>query len=151
MSSQVKRKRNRVPLSCTICRKRKVKCDKTRPHCQQCSKTGVAHLCHYMEQTWAEEAEKELSKESELKQLRERVKSLEETLSKVHSTSNNTPESNIPEEPKLLQQNKYDNDELDLTRQFDMLHLKNNGTVHLGATHWLAIMKGCLLYTSRCV
>lgn len=142
MSSQVKRKRNRVPLSCTICRKRKVKCDKTRPHCQQCSKTGVAHLCHYMEQTWAEEAEKELSKESELKQLRERVKSLEETLSKVHSTSNNTPESNIPEEPKLLQQNKYDNDELDLTRQFDMLHLKNNGTVHLGATHWLAIMKG---------
>ncbi|SCW02561.1 LAFE_0F09164g1_1 [Lachancea fermentati] len=144
MASQVKRKRNRVPLSCTICRKRKVKCDKTRPHCQQCSKTGVAHLCHYMEQTWAEEAEKELSKEAELKQLRERVKSLEETLSKIHSVSNNTPDSNtaVLDEPKLAQQNNYDNDELDLTRQFDMLHLKNNGTVHLGATHWLAIMKG---------
>ncbi|SCV03710.1 LAMI_0H10330g1_1 [Lachancea mirantina] len=144
MASESKRKRNRVPLSCTICRKRKVKCDKTRPHCQQCVKTGVAHLCHYMEQTWAEEAEKELSKESELKQLRERVKSLEESLSKIHSASNNTPDSNVAlsDEPKLVQQNIHDNDELDLTRQFDMLHLKNNGTVHLGATHWLAIMKG---------
>lgn len=156
MTSQLKRKRNRVPLSCTICRKRKVKCDKTRPHCQQCSKTGVAHLCHYMEQTWAEEAEKELSKDSELKQLRERIKALEETLSKMHSASSNTPESasvaleepramqesKVFQEPKPLQGNKYDNDELDLTRQFDMLHLKNNGTVHLGATHWLAIMKG---------
>lgn len=156
MGAQMKRKRNRVPLSCTICRKRKVKCDKTRPHCQQCSKTGVAHLCHYMEQTWAEEAEKELSKESELKQLRERIKALEETLAKMHSASSNTPESasvaleeprvfqesKLIQEPKLLQSNKYDNDELDLSRQFDMLHLKNNGTVHLGATHWLAIMKG---------
>lgn len=91
-SSKIKRKRNRIPLSCTICRKRKVKCDKLRPHCQQCTKTGVAHLCHYMEQTWAEEAEKELLKDNELKKLRERVKSLEKTLSKVHSSpsSNST-------------------------------------------------------------
>lgn len=154
-SSQSKRKRNRVPLSCTICRKRKVKCDKGRPQCQQCVKTGVAHLCHYMEQTWAEEAEKELSKDSELKQLRERVKSLEETLSKVHATMGNSPISAGQQSPVLTTElvtsttranasinGKYDNDELDLTRQFDMLHLKNNGTVHLGATHWLAIMKG---------
>ncbi|SCU90637.1 LAME_0E09406g1_1 [Lachancea meyersii CBS 8951] len=157
MAEGNKRNRNRVPLSCTICRKRKVKCDKTRPHCTQCVKAGVAHLCHYMEQTWAEEAEKELSKDAELKQLRERIKALEKTLSKMHASSSGTPDSaaagleeapvsqgpNISsQEPKLLDSSKYDSDELDLTRQFDMLHLKNNGTVHLGATHWLAIMKG---------
>lgn len=152
-TGKVKRKRNRIPLSCTICRKRKVKCDKTRPHCEQCMKTGVAHLCHYMEQSWAEEAEKEISKETELKQLRDRVKSLEESLSKVHSVCSNTPDSNMlvldtgndisGEDSKFLtSHSKYNNDELDLTRQFDMLHLKNNGTIHLGATHWLAIMKG---------
>ncbi|CDO96400.1 unnamed protein product [Kluyveromyces dobzhanskii CBS 2104] len=130
-----------------------------------------------MEQTWAEEAEKELSKDSELKQLRERVKSLEETLSKVHATTTSnvasvsaiqSPASDglngacphsggshqqlltgSSENSPILStdqlnsiESKYDNDELDLTRQFDMLHLKNNGTVHLGATHWLAIMKG---------
>lgn len=143
-----KKKRNRVPLSCTICRKRKVKCDKTKPHCNQCTKTGVAHLCHYMDQTWAEEAEKELTKESELKLLRERVKSLEEMLSNIHSTSsinNSTPISNQAS-PKIIPESssddRYKNDELDLTKQFDMLHLKNNGTIHLGTTHWLAIMRG---------
>ncbi|KAH3900434.1 Hap1p SCDLUD_003415 [Saccharomycodes ludwigii] len=177
-----KRKRNRVPLSCTICRKRKVKCDKTRPHCKQCEKTGMSHLCHYMEQSWAEEAEKELSKDVELKELRDRVKSLEEMLNKVHSNNNSppesitndlsltsnsisnsqnviklsdknkkclkgeTPDSKKEDDSKLSQEeqlfSKYDNDELDLTKRFDMLHLKNTGTVHLGATHWLAIMKG---------
>ena len=211
-SSKIKRKRNRIPLSCTICRKRKVKCDKFRPHCQQCTKTGVAHLCHYMEQTWAEEAEKELLKDNELKKLRERVKSLEKTLSKVHSSpsSNSLKSYNTPESSNLfmgndenstlvntngsvssashMQQhhhhqqqqqqqqqqhlqhqgqsqsqsqqqqdfaknananssslsisNKYDNDELDLTKDFDLLHIKSNGTIHLGATHWLSIMKG---------
>lgn len=198
--SKIKRKRNRVPLSCTICRKRKVKCDKTRPHCNQCTKTGVAHLCHYMEQSWAEEAERELSKDTELKNLRERVKYLERTLNKLHassaSTANGTPDARSPSDstnksPQVIENNdnngnnsnhninnnspgvansnedmrfktnsntisnnttdnglilnpkdKYDNDELDLTKQFDMLHIKNNGTIHLGATHWLAIMKG---------
>lgn len=151
-NNKMKRKRNRIPLSCTICRKRKVKCDKTRPNCEQCSKTGVAHLCHYMEQTWAEEAEKEISKDSELKKLKSRVKALEEALVKAQASSySQTPDSDTPlleetsplrGEPTLSGGGKHDNDELDLTRQFDMLHLRNNGIIHLGATHWLAIMKG---------
>ncbi|CCF59983.1 hypothetical protein KAFR_0I02030 [Kazachstania africana CBS 2517] len=151
-----KRKRNRIPLSCTICRKRKVKCDKIRPHCNQCTKTGVAHLCHYMEQSWAEEAEKELSKENEIKNLKERIKHLEKSLLKV-SSNLNTPENisntmsplsnhstveNLSSSANNNYKDKYDADELDLTKQFDMLHIKNNGTIHLGATHWLAIMKG---------
>lgn len=199
---KVKRKRRRIPLSCTICRKRKIKCDKTRPRCEQCTKSGVGHLCHYMEQSWAEQAVKDLSKDMELKQLRERVKYLERTLNKLHgnsasnfdgasygrsspnligqsphadnileNNSNSNSNSNLVEgiqhvtsvanentdfnknggisgdvsrsdELILNQRGKYDNDELDLTKQFDMLHIKNNGTIHLGATHWLAIMKG---------
>ena len=200
---KVKRKRRRIPLSCTICRKRKIKCDKTRPRCEQCTKSGVGHLCHYMEQSWAEQAVKDLSKDMELKQLRERVKYLERTLNKLHGnpasnfdgtpysqsrtiSSGKSPPANTMNENKnnnfnsgtklyegghhvsfttdenidfdkngtasnnaspsdeliLNPKDKYDNDELDLTEQFDMLHIKNNGTIHLGATHWLAIMKG---------
>ena len=131
-SSQSKRKRNRVPLSCTICRKRKVKCDKGRPQCQQCVKTGVAHLCHYMEQTWAEEAEKELSKDSELKQLRERVKSLEETLSKVHATMGNSPISAGQQSPVLT---------TELVTSTTRANASINGKYD----------NDCLLYTSRCV
>ncbi|AET38434.1 Hap1p Ecym_2732 [Eremothecium cymbalariae DBVPG len=161
-----KRKRNRIPLSCTICRKRKVRCDKTKPHCTQCVKTGVVHLCHYMEQSWAGEAEKELSKDAVIKQLQDRVKYLEKMFSIMHkdgtvdmdiggidiggdtNMSDNLEEKRSglnQQSPRLsfeTEKNRYDDDELDLTRQFDMLHLKTNGTVHLGATHWLAIMKG---------
>lgn len=205
---KVKRKRNRVPLSCTICRRRKVKCDKSRPNCDQCVKTGVAHLCHYMEQAWAEEAEKEISRDMELKQLRSKVKQLEETLSRYDSmasmsnhgtadtsgfnsanspypgsggsstnpttapsTNNNSNRNTAAENSPVLNGiglksetsamdvkledetmedayfksifKKYDGDELDLTREFDMLHLKkDSGLIHLGPTHWLAIMKG---------
>lgn len=47
------RKRNRVPISCVICRRRKVKCDKQKPQCQNCIKNNVQHLCHYLEPKWA--------------------------------------------------------------------------------------------------
>ncbi|KAG7692532.1 hypothetical protein KL930_004484 [Ogataea haglerorum] len=47
------RKRNRVPISCTICRRRKVKCDKKKPECTNCIKNGVQHLCRYLEPSWA--------------------------------------------------------------------------------------------------
>lgn len=39
------KKRNRAALSCTLCRERKVKCDRVIP-CQQCIKRGDAEHCH---------------------------------------------------------------------------------------------------------
>ncbi|KAG7746414.1 hypothetical protein KL912_004345 [Ogataea haglerorum] len=61
-----KAKRNRLPLSCTICRKRKVKvsigcrsanpqCDRGRPHCKVCEKYKVAYLCSYQDSSWTAE------------------------------------------------------------------------------------------------
>ncbi|GME83250.1 unnamed protein product [Ambrosiozyma monospora] len=53
------RKRNRVPISCTICRRRKVKCDKKKPQCTNCIKNGVQHLCRYLEPSWAKPLDEE--------------------------------------------------------------------------------------------
>lgn len=39
------KKRNRAALSCTLCRERKVKCDRVIP-CQQCIKRGDEAFCH---------------------------------------------------------------------------------------------------------
>lgn len=39
------KKRNRAALSCTLCRERKVKCDRVIP-CQQCIKRGDTEFCH---------------------------------------------------------------------------------------------------------
>ncbi|TID29642.1 hypothetical protein CANINC_001761 [Pichia inconspicua] len=48
------RKRNRVPVSCCICRRRKIRCDKSKPKCTNCIKNNVAHLCCYLEPKWAQ-------------------------------------------------------------------------------------------------
>lgn len=44
--SEPPKKRNRVSLSCTYCKKRKVKCDRGRP-CASCVKYNAADSCHY--------------------------------------------------------------------------------------------------------
>ncbi|EGW32067.1 uncharacterized protein SPAPADRAFT_71571 [Spathaspora passalidarum NRRL Y-27907] len=41
------KKRNRVPASCSVCRKRKSKCDRVKPICGSCRKKSIAHLCYY--------------------------------------------------------------------------------------------------------
>ncbi|RLV95106.1 Multidrug resistance regulator 1 [Spathaspora sp. JA1] len=41
------KKRNRVPASCSVCRRRKSKCDRIRPICGSCKRKSIAHLCYY--------------------------------------------------------------------------------------------------------
>lgn len=41
------KKRQRIPASCSVCRKRKSKCDRIKPVCGSCKKKSIAHLCHY--------------------------------------------------------------------------------------------------------
>lgn len=40
-------KRFRVPVSCSVCRKRKSRCDRAKPVCGSCKKKSIAHLCSY--------------------------------------------------------------------------------------------------------
>lgn len=46
MESKYK-KRNRIPSSCSVCRKRKSRCDRVRPVCGSCKRKSIAHLCFY--------------------------------------------------------------------------------------------------------
>lgn len=41
------KKRHRVPASCSVCRKRKLKCDRVKPVCGSCKLKSIAHLCFY--------------------------------------------------------------------------------------------------------
>jgi hypothetical protein len=42
-----KRKRNRQALNCSVCRARKVQCDRRRPACTSCIKRGTASECKW--------------------------------------------------------------------------------------------------------
>lgn len=138
------KKRNRVPISCTICRRRKVKCDKRRPVCAACERTGVAHLCHYIDPPWAqplsnEELTNGETADNEVERLKEKIAQLEQQLQHSHH-------HDVPLSPQELSgdssSEENENDSLNLGKKFDMLHIKSTTTVHLGATSWLAIMKG---------
>lgn len=47
MDNSKGKKRNRVPLSCSVCRKRKSRCDRVKPVCGSCKLKSIAHLCFY--------------------------------------------------------------------------------------------------------
>lgn len=44
---KVTKQRNRIPLSCNNCRKKKIKCDRSRPICTICIAHGTSSTCSY--------------------------------------------------------------------------------------------------------
>ncbi|CCH42433.1 hypothetical protein BN7_1978 [Wickerhamomyces ciferrii] len=154
-AANTNKRRNRVPISCTICRRRKVKCDKQRPVCTACNRTGVAHLCHYIDPPWAQPLQSNeiapvqtnVEPESEVDKLKQRIRELEsqlyhhnEQLPSPHEDSDERESQSSHEQNTSME--SLPNESLNLGKKFDMLHIKSTTTVHLGATSWLAIMKG---------
>ncbi|XBW37792.1 hypothetical protein QEN19_003369 [Hanseniaspora menglaensis] len=162
-----KKPRNRTPLSCSVCRSRKVKCDKNRPHCNSCIKTGYKHICHYLEPEWSKNGYEQLSHEKELTELKEKVRLLEEQLSKYngnlssivniklednnevlnerHISSYNDHIRNLPNNNDNEERfKKFKDDDILIAKRFESLHInpKNNSLSYLGSTHYLSILKG---------
>ncbi|KAG6990450.1 Nitrogen assimilation transcription factor nit-4 [Fusarium oxysporum f. sp. raphani] len=48
-SEPFKRQRIGTQIACNTCRKRKIRCDGKRPHCEACRQRGVQELCVYVE------------------------------------------------------------------------------------------------------
>jgi hypothetical protein len=134
-SSKAKKSRLRVPTVCTVCRRRKMKCDKARPHCTSCVKNRTTHLCHYEEQPWASD--------NEIQKLKEQVFALQQQNNELKNLLNKrtlfTPVQNqnegliIPDEPgsdPILQ----------LTKDFDLIMLKENKISHYGSSSYMAVV-----------
>lgn len=48
----MKKNRVRIPKSCSICRIKKIKCDRKTPFCGSCSENNTEHLCKYDQTAW---------------------------------------------------------------------------------------------------
>ncbi|ONH69800.1 Multidrug resistance regulator 1 [Cyberlindnera fabianii] len=119
MSNEESVRRARIPNSCILCRKRRIRCDKARPSCEQCGRRGVAHLCSYKDPAWMKEAleqagaaatvegsstKDEHNGGAPLHQLLARIKKLESDLAQSQSSS---------ELPSIhFKKHQYDPDEL---------------------------------------
>lgn len=82
-------KRIRQSLSCTVCRRRKVKCDRGRPFCDVCRRHKITDQCHYdtplttdgMNNTDSDEADDLPSGSAKgLKKIMKKMKELEQTI-----------------------------------------------------------------------
>ena len=142
--------RNRTPLSCSVCRSRKVKCDKNKPHCNSCVNTGYKHLCQYLSPEWSKDGYNQIFQEKEITDLKDKIKYLEKMLAGYQNK----------EQPIKIQQDdlsflsnitskqnnakKYYYDEITVSKRFESLHInpKTNLFTYLGSTHYLSILKG---------
>jgi heme activator protein 1 len=97
-------------------------------------------LCHYIDPPWAQPlSNQELQSEpvDDVEKLKEKIQHLE---------------AQLQGRQPMLEDHDYDHSDssevdlqdepLNLGKKFDMLHIKSTTTTHLGATSWLAIMKG---------
>lgn len=138
-SSKAKKSRYRVPTVCSVCRRRKMKCDKVKPHCSSCVKNDTTHLCMYEEQPWAAN--------NEVQRLKDQIYSLQQQNNELKNLLNqksiNSSEDTSPETANynLIIPDKTSSDPvLELSRDFDLLMLKEAKMAHYGSTSYMAIV-----------
>lgn len=158
------RKRNRVPISCIICRRRKVKCDKGKPKCQNCIKNGVEDKCHYIEPSWAKDPEigeltpnkqsnrVDESLKKEIAALKDKVKSLESQNSSLKRTVsiNNVNLQQPVHQPNTVKLNRSKNtgDLMDCIFNSNILFTAKKGrsynftiTYQISTLSWMFVVK----------
>lgn len=87
----------RVPVSCSVCRKRKVKCDRKKPHCTNCVRHNQEYLCVYSEKADLQNARSSVSSVLEVPQIapvmsrRRTNESIDDTTYKFPRLDSNKP------------------------------------------------------------
>lgn len=82
----MKKNRVRIPKSCSICRVKKIKCDRKTPYCGSCSENNTEHLCKYDQTAWLMEGPTDntstASLQKEIYKLRSKITTLEAKIEK---------------------------------------------------------------------
>ncbi|CCH43953.1 hypothetical protein BN7_3508 [Wickerhamomyces ciferrii] len=146
-ASKAKKTRYRVPTVCTVCRRRKMKCDKAKPHCSSCVKNNTTNLCSYEEQPWAASNEQQKLKD-QIFQLQQQNNELKKLLSfnvkNSQSFSSSTSSGSFMDSPFsanfnfILPDQPINDPVMELTEDFDVLMLKENKMAHYGSTSYMA-------------
>lgn len=162
------KKRDRKTISCTTCRKRKIKCDRDKPICGACKKNNVpTHLCVYDDTPWVSAVVKEQSLKNEIEELQEANERLN-LLIKKRRAENETLQASYEEyisklkKPKQEQNvdikvkmesrdqfsdpetaSNFNNVEIDLRKQAVFKYnLTKNSSRTFGALAWQSLLFG---------
>jgi len=147
--TKVKKTRYRVPTVCTVCRRRKMKCDKAKPHCSSCVKNNTTNLCVYEEQPWAASNSEQQKLKDQIFQLQQQNNELKKLLSfnvknsQSFSSSGSGSSGNSPFSSNfnfILPDQPINDPVMELTEDFDLLLLKENKMAHYGSTSYMAVV-----------
>lgn len=132
-NDKVKKTRNRVPISCEHCRKRKQKCDRQKP-CGNCTKGGLADTCKYAAVQQGNSIPK-VNLNNELIKLKLKISKLERII-QMHNIDLSHYKDIMPE----LENDDIEEEEdpmVSLSEKFDSMMIKENRVMHSGTTSYI--------------
>ncbi|ESW98703.1 hypothetical protein KL918_001905 [Ogataea parapolymorpha] len=137
--SKVKKSRNRVPISCEPCRKKKLKCDRTKP-CSSCVKNKTQYSCKYANQNLDNMNKMQLT--TEIINLKMKVNKLEKILQANNINASEYSDLSFVFNESISRMSEDQEDPvLDLSEKFDRMIFKENRMLRSGATSYVTFIK----------
>ncbi|KAI8626300.1 fungal-specific transcription factor domain-containing protein [Xylariaceae sp. FL1651] len=149
------RRRDKPQLSCNLCRRRKLKCDRQQP-CSSCVHRSMGISCTYPSDTVASSDAEKGQAYSQPRNLQERIQQLENLVLDLMQKTAGTPSTHKPREapvvpPDLVLSNNPDlpgcvdesSPDADLSvSDHGSMKLSHAGASYVSSAHWAAILDG---------
>ncbi|KAH8689364.1 putative fungal-specific transcription factor [Talaromyces proteolyticus] len=127
----INRRRDKPQLSCTLCRRGKLKCDRGLP-CESCARRGLSLSCTYPAATPLQSGKRVIHPTSNMHDRVAQLEKLVLSLKNEADANNRTSAS----------QGHYSPDFLELPKSFGRISLENAETTYVEGSHWTAILDG---------
>ncbi|KAI9687720.1 MAG: hypothetical protein M1822_001800 [Bathelium mastoideum] len=143
LSNSVPQKRNRIQLSCTLCRQAKLKCNRVRPACDQCIKRTRTEQCYYAPPPVRRQPPQDM---------RGRVRHLERLIVDLMQTKGNGGTNGVQSRNGSSAgengqvngssaENGEPNDQERAAEALGKMKISKNESIYIGSSHWAAILK----------
>ncbi|ODQ80780.1 hypothetical protein BABINDRAFT_160993 [Babjeviella inositovora NRRL Y-12698] len=119
--------RNRIPTSCLVCRGRRIKCGKQKPHCLNCQANDSVAMCFYEQKSTRKAMCEQRSLRLEIGELQKRFSVLLQVI-EHHETR-------VSEAPPA-----QSHDVLELVDQLDTMVLNGDRPMYFGPTSYMSLL-----------
>ncbi|KAI0543692.1 hypothetical protein F4679DRAFT_590246 [Xylaria curta] len=147
-------RRNRPPVSCLLCRTRKVKCDRQQP-CERCIKSGEASFCEYAPRAARKPRGSEPRTQPEVRTrpetgskpvLQERLRKIENMVFELVNGSVSTQQSQLSLDHRNGTENSFDSSSPPILGTPSVSTLSSSTHIgdgnYVGNSHWASILEG---------
>jgi len=154
------RRRDKPQLSCNLCRRRKLKCDRGQP-CSTCAHRGLSLSCTFSDnlhvsqpaqrakQAPVQQTPNATTMQNRIGQLEKLVVELMENMQQRETESTDSTASVVASSVSSdFSHVDYTQDPFQLDDRFGRISLGNPGTKYVEDNHWSSILDGVRAYTS---